>query len=949
LLFNKIDNPATKHSQTPNKQFMKKLFHQIARVIFLYMLLLLCFYASAQKKIHGIVTDTSGLPLAGATIEKLSNVAASSAGDGSFSIAAQSGEALIVSSVGRIKKFVQVGDSNFMTIVLDYDIKNLENVMVTGYGTMRQKDVTGAITKLSASEFSIGNITNPLQQVQGKMAGLVITNPSGDPNGEFTARIRGATPLDGQPPLVVIDGIAINDFYKAISTLNPNDVESYTILKDASAAAIYGARGANGVILITTKTSKPGKAAIEYNGWVSLENIARQMNVLNATQWRKVDTAMGLSGLDKGGNVDWQKTISRTAFSHNHMISFSGNSGQFEYWGSLGYIKQEGVILNTGKEVWTSRLMANQKSFNNKLETSIDISTSVTNRALLFDQWSTNQSRLGGSGLFSFVLEYLPVWPVYKPDGSYLTIANAGYFNPLFTVKEIIRKQRENFFQTAAKVNYEIIKGLKAGVLGTLSRADNLHDYYYLGIEERHDMPIAVKLSENNQSFTGDAHINYRKSFHKHTADVTGVYEYNKFNHDGPGGYFDKTEEKLISFLGRVVYNFNDRYILTANFRRDGSSKFGPANRWGNFPSLALAWRINDESFLKKLSWLNNLKLRISYGYTGNQANLPPNSYQLLYGPAGPFLNGGQILQSYANAMLARLYLNSVVYTGAPRWSDCIAACDAIINSNNYSLERNFFANFLVANEGSKENIFAIPFDRIAGLDAFWIQVTTLHYQSNLTFGLQSGGANGFCTPAAIYNLFDSDDVRRKMFLVGQQYVNQIKDSAYLQYDIDVNEPLSFDPDIKTFSSADPKFRMAGARCAKWEFNKEGWGNMSNDFAVYRLADIILMKAEAQLRNGDPAGALTTINQRINGISIRSRAGLHDFEASEMTLDGLLAERARELSWEGFRRNDLIRFGHFTDARVPERGVSENYKTLYPIPEPELAKNPCLKQNPGYY
>ena len=223
----------------------------------------------------------------------------------------------------------------------------------------------------------------------------------------------------------------------------------------------------------------------------------------------------------------------------------------------------------------------------------------------------------------------------------------------------------------------------------------------------------------------------------------------------------------------------------------------------------------------------------------------------------------------------------------------------------------------------------------------FWVQAATLHYNNSETFGFQfyPGGFNGFCSSAEYYNLFDSTDYRREMFLVGQQYINQIHDSDHRQKDRN-NRFLIFDPIIESFSIQDPKTETAGARCAKWEFNKQGGGLMSNDFAVYRLADIILMKAEAQFRSGDITGALTTINQKINNVSIRNRAHLPDFNASEMNLDGLLKERARELSWEGFRRNDMVRFDHFTDARVPEKSVSANFRILYPIPESALAKKP---------
>jgi hypothetical protein len=327
-----------------------------------------------------------------------------------------------------------------------------------------------------------------------------------------------------------------------------------------------------------------------------------------------------------------------------------------------------------------------------------------------------------------------------------------------------------------------------------------------------------------------------------------------------------------------------------------------------------------------------------------NLANLTPEVNQQTYGMA---------TQWFAKAILAKLYLNAEVFTGKSRWPDCIAACNAILNSNKFILEPNFFANFKNNNDISKENIFVIPFDVNNNLNAFWLQVGTLHYESGGTFGLSGGGANGFCSPAAIYNLFDSNDVRRKMWLVGQQYYGQTQyvyetlDSDHLQYDHQVNLPLSFNPEINVFSSADPAFRMAGVRCAKWEFNKES-GNMNNDFAIYRLADIVLMKAEAQYRNGDINSALLTINKKYPDVSIRSRAGMPDFSSSEMTLENLLAERGRELSWEGFRRNDLIRFGHFLDARTPDKTLSPKYKLLYPIPKSQLDKNPYLNQNPGY-
>lgn len=307
----------------------------------------------------------------------------------------------------------------------------------------------------------------------------------------------------------------------------------------------------------------------------------------------------------------------------------------------------------------------------------------------------------------------------------------------------------------------------------------------------------------------------------------------------------------------------------------------------------------------------------------------------------------GRATQWFAQALLAKLYVNAQVYTGTAKWAECIAACDAILRSDKYSLEQDFFTNFKIVNDGSKENIFVIPFDREAGLNLFEIQRLTLHRNSDATFGLASGGINRFCSTAGYYDLFKPADRRREMFLVGQQYVNQFPDTANVQYD-NSGHLLSFDPVITSFRLQDPVIETAGARCVKWELNKEGDGSMSNDFAIIRLADIILMKAEAQLMSGDIAGALTTVNQEFNHVSIRSRANLSDFTIAEMTPDSLLKERACELSWEGWRRNDMIRLGHYLDARIPEKEISEEHIKLFPIPQDELNKNPYLTQNVGY-
>ncbi len=317
---------------------------------------------------------------------------------------------------------------------------------------------------------------------------------------------------------------------------------------------------------------------------------------------------------------------------------------------------------------------------------------------------------------------------------------------------------------------------------------------------------------------------------------------------------------------------------------------------------------------------------------TDNVENLPADVNGTTY---------GRMTKYFGYALLAKLYLNAQVYKGAPEYAKCIAACNKVMEGP-YSLEANFFDNFKIANEASKENIFVIPFDANKGLGGLNFQMRTLHYQSNETFNLAASPWNGFCSTADFYNKFAANDNRRNMFLVGQQYS---KAGVPLQ-DKQVNLPLVFDPNVPVIQSDAATFRMAGARSVKYEPTPNTGGDMSNDYAVFRLADVILMKAEAQLRSGDAGGAVTTLNTAFNGVTIRSRAGQANFTTA--TLDDILNERAREMAWEGWRRNDLIRFGKFNDARNPAKAVSPAFRQLFPIPKAQLDRNPNLTQNTGY-
>lgn len=644
------------------------------------MLLSLAQQSLAQGKvISGKVSDDqTGDLLPGVTIMvKGTNTGTITAPDGTFKLNISSNASTLVASfVGYDSKEIPIGNETVFNVTLKNG-KALEEVVVVGYGTQRKKDVTGAVTKISTKEFNTGVIANPLQQVQGKVAGLVIVQPGADPNSSMTVRLRGSTSLQGQPPLLVIDGVAMDDFNRGINSIAPGDIESYDILRDASSAAIYGARGANGVIIITTKRGRSGKASLEYSAFAAVESVSNRLKILSADEWRKAVADLGLSNAaDKGANTDWQKEITRNAISHSHNLSVSGGSDKLNYRASFNYLKQDGVVKNTGKELLTGRINVNQKALDDRLTINYQLNTSLTKRDLLPDQ--RDFAKEDGSTIFNLTYNYLPVYPVRNPDGSYFQLIDFEVENPVARLNQIYHKKRENFTQGSAKIDYQVAKGFTLGTLLANSRTNELEDYFEPRVPEKNNKSYASKINFDKVFTTFDIHGNIKRSFGKHNIDITGVYEYNKYVNQGfqagargfllpdllnnnlglntdiqPNDIASfKDENLLISFLGRVVYNYADKYLVTLNFRRDGSSRFGSNHRWGNFPSAAVAWRVSGEEFMKKVSVINDLKFRINYGTTGNQEDIGQYPYQLLYGNVGAYYNNGNVSNGYGITQL---------------------------------------------------------------------------------------------------------------------------------------------------------------------------------------------------------------------------------------------------------------------------------------------------------
>lgn len=613
---------------------------------------------SQDSRVSGKILDDQGNPVAGATVAvKGTKLSVAADREGAFSLQLPaSASTLIITAVGFTEKEVPLNGRTVFEIVLETDTKTLGDVVVVGYATVRKKDITGAVSNISSKDFSGGVISNPLQQIQGKVAGLVITQAGGDPNANLIIRLRGQTSLSGgQTPLVVLDGIPLDD-PNQISSIPPGDIASYDILKDVSATAIYGSRGANGVIIINTRKGQAGRSRVEYTGSVSVDKLARDFNLLSADEWREVvQTVPGITqstidGLDKGANTNWLDAITRNGITHSHSISVSGGTPTFNYRASVNYMNQQGIVVNSGKEQLGLRFNAQQKAFNNKL----DIQVSLFN--------NQNIRKYTDYAIFAYVNTTPPTYPVYNADGSYYAYYDFEQQNPVAQQMMQVNQGKEYLTQLMGRADYELVDGLKLGVLGSISRYNLQSEFFRPTLPGVNNVNSASQTSANVNSRKGDMHINYLRGFGKHNFGATGVYEYNEFtdnNFNGNGQDYlveqaqannlgggnpslnrissYKQQFKIISFLGRVTYNYDSRYYATVSFRRDGSSKFGVNNRWGNFPSASVAWRIKGESFLEGVSWLSDLKLNAGYGVVGNQDAITPYNTLLTLGGAGRY------------------------------------------------------------------------------------------------------------------------------------------------------------------------------------------------------------------------------------------------------------------------------------------------------------------------
>lgn len=643
--------------------------------------------ASRQITATGVVKDENGEPLIGVSVQvKGTSTGAITDMDGKFSVKADSGQPLVFSYIGY--KRMESKAAADMNILMASDTEMLNEVVVVGYGTMKKSDLTGSVAAVKSKDFNKGLVTSPSQLIQGRVSGVNITNNGGEPGGGVTIRVRGSNSIrSGQDPLYVVDGVPLdtsedqqpsgasiagvggNAVKNPLNFLNPDDIESIDVLKDASATAIYGARGANGVIMVTTKKGSEGQAKVSYSAYGSISSLPKQYPMLSAAQYRSFASEKGVTIEDGGANTNWQDEIFRTAYSHNHNLSISGGMKNGSYRASLGFQDQEGIVERTGMKKYTGRFYISQKTFNNRLNLEASVTATRTN-----DQ----RVPLGESGGFEgdvllSALKVNPTYPVYNTDGTYFQ-KSKDVRNPVAMINLTDDKTQTDRVLANITGTLDLWKDLKykmniafdemkasrkvtqdAALIymtdkGTVD-INNVEGSSFL-IENYLTYNFNIGTNHRFNLLAGHSYQkfrNYRYGFSENGFDIDGIdYIYNLTygKYTQMIGNSNITVNELQSYFGRINYNLMDKYLLTVNFRADGSTKFGDNNKYGFFPSAALAWRMSEEQFIKKLNFFDNLKFRFSWGVTGNQ-EIPNKISRILLGTGsgdGAILDGGTLV-----------------------------------------------------------------------------------------------------------------------------------------------------------------------------------------------------------------------------------------------------------------------------------------------------------------
>lgn len=654
--------------------------------------------AAVPQTLTGRITDMSdGQPLAGAVVISKSGNHAVSRPDGTFVIQVEKNDVLEISSLGFETVRIEVDSATgFLNVEITRDSILLDDAVVIGYGVQNRRDVTSSVVSVKSSDLQNIPLTSFQGGLVGKMSGVSVMETSGDPNGTLNIKVRGTTSVSaGNQPLYVIDGVPsmVSNFVN----LNPNDIASIEVLKDASATSIYGSRGANGVVLITTQLGADEQMNISYNGYFGLQQVQKKIDVLDAYEYAEYVkaghdgaylsqcTVPGISADDSNAvraaldpkkpwwqippdlipyikgepnlvNTDWQDAIFRIAPVHDHLLSFSGASGRSKYYVSLGYHQKEGIIINSGIQRYTARLNFETENKSRTVKLGINFTPSYSlNRRV------NATGAYGSDGIINNALLTPPNFPVYNDDGTYNMEANGKWrfaygwdynhaetYNPVALAREIKDTYERVSMTGRGFVEIQLYDGLKFQSSIGGEYYSNVSEYYRPSILPKYGYryyksksnPVGRYNTANYFNWVWDNQITYKKCFGDHNVDAIVLYSAQRATvnsssisaTDYEGDYIQTidgagtitsassshTGWSLASAMARLQYNYKGKYLATASVRTDGSSRFGKDNRWGWFPSVSLGWRMSDESFMAGASFVDDMKLRASYGVTGN-------------------------------------------------------------------------------------------------------------------------------------------------------------------------------------------------------------------------------------------------------------------------------------------------------------------------------------------
>lgn len=620
------------------------------------------------RALKGRVTDSaSGASIQGAVIKiKRSTASVISGQNGSFTIRVSNSDTLLITHVGYIRQEIPVGNITTLSIKLQIKENVLDDVIVIGYGTVKKKDATGSVSEVKMQDLKKAPVMSFDKALAGRVAGVQVSSNEDQPGSDMNIVIRGGNSLtQSNSPLYVVDGFPIEDFDNA--ALNPADISSISILKDASATAIYGSRGANGVIIIETKKGSNGKPVIAYDGSAGFQQVTKTMDLMDPYEFVKYQlerdstgmtefylTTPGLSLDDYKSkkSIDWQDMVFRTAPMQSHNLSLSGGNSQTRYAVSGSLFDQEGVILNSGYNRYQGRISLNQ-TVNKKLKVAFNLNYAKTKNYGQLSSTSQSNSNAYSTYLLYQVWGYRPIvtgsedFDIYGDP--FDPEANDNRINPVVSLNNELREQNRTNLLANASISYDITRDLELNIRGGINNR-LIKDESFYNSNTRRGYPSPSNADGVNgaasyrqlNDWMNENTLTYKKTLNsKNQFDVTAGFTMQGFTTDrygyeaiqvpneelglsgmdqGLAGSLTalKSDNALVSYLGRINYSLNSRYLLTASFRADGSSKFSSTNRWGYFPSGAFAWRMGEENFIKRIKAISDSKLRISYGQTGN-------------------------------------------------------------------------------------------------------------------------------------------------------------------------------------------------------------------------------------------------------------------------------------------------------------------------------------------